>query len=74
MVIKFSAEWCQPCKRITPLYEALAKEYAQQYIFTVVDVDDLPDLAVDCGAKVLPTFQVWFSVYILHGSSSFILS
>ena len=58
VAVKFGAEWCKPCKRIAPLYEELAKESSKTYIFTTVDVDEVADLAMDCGAKALPTFQV----------------
>ena len=57
-VVKFGADWCKPCKRIAPLYEELAKENSRTHIFSTVDVDEVPELAMDCGAKMLPTFQV----------------
>lgn len=58
IIIKFSAEWCKPCKRIAPLYESLAETYDKPYIFCTIDVEEMPDFAMDCGASVLPTFQV----------------
>lgn len=58
VAVKLSAEWCKPCKRIAPVYEDLAAAYAESCIFCTADVDQVEDLAFECGATVLPTFQV----------------
>jgi len=58
-VVKFTAPWCKPCKRIQPLYQKLAKEYKGRVLFLEVDHDKLLKLAKRCGAKILPTFQAY---------------
>ena len=37
--LKFTAEWCGPCKMIQPRLDELAKEYEGKVIFISVDVD-----------------------------------
>lgn len=58
-VIKFSAEWCGPCKNIDPLYNALSTNSDYQSIkFLYVDVDknDGPEIQDIYRIKSLPTF------------------
>lgn len=59
VVIKFSADWCGPCKRIEPLYQSLSTDPTYGSVaFLYVDV------VTDCGKELndqyfvsaLPTF------------------
>jgi thioredoxin 1 len=55
--IKFSADWCGPCKTIHPLYKKLAKEHTN-CIFLHVDVDACEKVSKEYNVKSLPTFVV----------------
>merc|ERR1719445_1080073 len=57
LVIDYKAEWCGPCKRMSPLFEELSNNYADQCEFLSVDCDDLPELAGQRGVASLPTFE-----------------
>lgn len=39
VLVKFSAEWCGPCKTMAPVLEELAIEYAGKIKFINVDID-----------------------------------
>ncbi len=54
----FTASWCGPCKMIGPYFEELAAKYPG-VVFVKVDVDDLDDVAADCGINAMPTFQLY---------------
>ena len=41
VLLKFSAEWCPPCKMIAPKMEELANECGDKCVFIHVDVDKL---------------------------------
>ena len=55
--IKFSAQWCGPCKKIQPFYEHLANIY-KNAIFTCVDTDEVVDVTSTYNITSLPTFAV----------------
>ena len=55
---QFSASWCQPCKKLRPVFEALAKECNGTFVYFDTERDaDMRDAAVDAGIATLPTFQ-----------------
>lgn len=55
--IKFSAEWCGPCKRMEPTVEKLESEF-KNATFLSVDVDDVPSIAQKYKVRSLPTFLI----------------
>ena len=56
-VIKFTASWCAPCKRVHPYYIGLAGKHVD-LDFCVCDVDDeaTSALVAEYNVKSLPTF------------------
>jgi thiol-disulfide isomerase/thioredoxin len=61
LVLKFSAEWCFPCMKLSPEVEKLAKEY-DNVKFVGVDVDSNPGLVSQYrlweSKKGVPSFAV----------------
>jgi thioredoxin len=55
-VIDFYADWCGPCKQMSPVIEALAKEYAGKVLFYKVNIDNAAELADAYGIESIPTF------------------
>lgn len=55
VVVDFWAEWCGPCKRIAPLLEDLAEEYAGKLKVVKVDVDQNQALAERFRIMSIPT-------------------
>lgn len=54
-IVDFYASWCGPCKRLAPVLEGLAKEYAGKIILYKVNVDNEPGLAAAFGVRSIPT-------------------
>lgn len=56
-VIKFTASWCAPCKKVHPYYVGLAGKYTDLDL-CVCDVDDetTSALVTEYNVKSLPTF------------------
>jgi thioredoxin 1 len=54
LVIDFWAEWCGPCRRVGPVIEELAREYAGTVTFAKCNTDENPRLAMQFGISAIP--------------------
>ncbi len=54
-IVDFYADWCQPCKIVSPILEELAKEYGDLIDFYKIDTDAEQELAVTFGIRSIPT-------------------
>lgn len=54
-VIDFSATWCGPCKKISPVIDELADEYEGRVNICKCDVDDNEELTSRFGIRTVPS-------------------
>ncbi len=59
LVVDFWAEWCGPCKMLTPIIEEVAKEQVGKVTFAKLNVDDNPDAARRFDVMSIPTLIVF---------------
>lgn len=59
VLVDFFADWCQPCKQMTPELEALATELQGKARVVKVDVDKSPRLAAMLRIQAIPTYVVF---------------
>jgi thioredoxin 1 len=55
VLIDFWAEWCGPCRMITPIVLEIASEYEGRAIVGKVDVDENPGITGKYGIRNIPT-------------------
>lgn len=55
VMIDFWAEWCGPCKMLTPIVEELATDYEGQAVVGKLNVDDNPEISMKFGVRNIPT-------------------
>ncbi|MFB6454360.1 thioredoxin [Chitinophaga sp. Hz27] len=53
-VVDFWAEWCGPCRAISPIIEELSKDYDGQVNIGKVNVDHNPQVSIDYGITSIP--------------------
>lgn len=59
VLVDFYADWCGPCKAMSPVIDALTKEYDGKIKVCKVNVDDCQGLAAQFGIMSIPTFMVF---------------
>ena len=58
VLVDFSAEWCGPCKRLEPIVEEIAREYANRVRVAHLDIDKAQGTAVKYGIMSVPTVLI----------------
>lgn len=54
-LVDFFANWCGPCRMITPIMEELANDYAGQVTIAKLDVDQSQEAASKYNVTSIPT-------------------
>lgn len=59
VLVDFWAEWCGPCKKIGPVVEELAGEYAGKVKVGKVNVDDNPEVSMKYQIRSIPALMIF---------------
>ena len=55
VIVDLWAEWCGPCRMLTPIVEEMAKEYEGRAVIGKLNVDDNPEVTAKYGVRNIPT-------------------
>lgn len=59
VLLDFYADWCGPCKMLSPILHELAEEKSGALKVGKVNVDEQPDLAAEFGVMSIPTLLLF---------------
>lgn len=59
VLVDFWAEWCGPCRMISPIVDQVANEYSGKLKVGKINVDEEQDLAIKFGVMSIPTLLVF---------------
>ncbi|MBP7670877.1 thioredoxin [Candidatus Gracilibacteria bacterium] len=57
VLVDFFAEWCGPCKMMSPTIDKLAKEFEGKWKVGKLDVDASPMMAEKYGIRSIPSLK-----------------
>ncbi len=57
VLLDFYADWCGPCRMVSPLVDEIAEEHPE-YLVGKINVDDDPELAEKYGDASIPNLVV----------------
>ncbi len=60
VLAEFWAEWCGPCRNVTPAIERLAREYSGRLLTVKVNVDAKPLIAQAYQVQGIPTIMLFW--------------
>lgn len=61
VLVDFTADWCQPCKMISPIVEQLAGQWNGKVKVVKLDADQNPAVMMQYGVMGLPTLMLFKS-------------
>ena len=58
VLIDFYADWCGPCKMLSPVVDKIAEEHSE-FVIGKVNVDEEEALAMEFGVMSIPTLVIF---------------
>lgn len=57
VLVDYWADWCSPCKQLSPIVEELSQTYGDRMVFAKMDTNENTEVPARRGVMGLPTLQ-----------------
>jgi len=72
VLVDFYAEWCQPCKKMKPYLDEIARDMADKVIVQRINIDENDALSRELKIESIPVLQVYKQGKLVWNNSGFI--
>jgi len=59
VLVDFYADWCRPCKLLSPVVESLAQKYDGKVVFYKLNVDNCPKTSELYAVRAIPALKIF---------------
>ena len=59
VIVDFWAEWCGPCKQLSPVIDELAEDLGDSVKVVKVNIDEAPEAPTKYGVRGVPTLMIF---------------
>jgi thioredoxin 1 len=59
VIVDYWAEWCGPCRQVSPVLEEIAKEHADKIDVVKLNIDENPAISQRYKIMAIPTMSVF---------------
>ncbi|MBN2441203.1 MAG: thioredoxin [Spirochaetales bacterium] len=60
VLVDFWAEWCGPCKIVSPIIKRIAREYSHKLLTIKINIDNRKNLAQQYNIMSIPTIVMFY--------------
>lgn len=66
VLVDYWADWCAPCRQLSPIVDELSETYGDQMIFAKLDTNANPEIPMRQGVMALPTLQFFVNGEVVN--------